>query len=638
MLVELRTSQNRGRAPAVKTAQRRVALVVMPVHLPEYPSLAVATLAAQLRNRGHEVDVHYLNLEAAAAVGVPTYAKVGDENSWIRNVGEWLFSHPSITPGAADTATMRRFIGAGHVEIAFEPFPDLDFDALRATFDRLLLGWEETIPWASYDVVGFTVMFQQLNASLRLSRAIKTRAPRTRVALGGCTMEHPMGDAIFARYPFLDAVFSGYADRSFSEWVEALPPRAAQPISDDGPTDLDELATPCFDEYVRTLERTGLYRRISPKVLIETSRGCWYGEKQHCTFCGMNGLQMRFRQKSGERAFAEFRELERYGLPVQAVDNILPRNYFDSLFPRLQGAGVKLDVFYELKSNANRAQLETLAEVGIKRLQPGIESLSTQVLRTMKKGVTGIQNVWFLRAAQELDMGCQWSVLWGFPGEDPAAYAEMARLFPKVCHLQAPHGCAKIHLLRYSPNHSQAKELGFTDVKPYASYALAFGEHERLSDQAYLFDYGYGDGRDPHRYTRESDAQAERWIAAQRRLFSPRCEVFVFGGRRLLFDTRRHDQVGTTVPRIHLLNDDEWALLELLESPIPERALTEKWTRPVDPAPLLARFLAENWVYAADGRIVRLVVIRQNPGPLAEAKRVLVDKAKKLKRAWRRRR
>jgi len=119
MLVELRTSQNRGKAPAAKAARWRVALVVMPVHLPEYPSLAVATLAAQLRKRGHEVDVHYLNLEAAAAVGVPTYATVGDENSWIRNVGEWLFSHPTITLGAADTVTMRRFIGVGHVEIAF---------------------------------------------------------------------------------------------------------------------------------------------------------------------------------------------------------------------------------------------------------------------------------------------------------------------------------------------------------------------------------------------------------------------------------------------------------------------------------------------------------------------------------------
>src|SRR4026208_1903959 len=104
MLVQLRTSHDRGRAPAAKRVRRRVALVVMPVHLPEYPSLAVAPPAAQLRKRGHEVDVHYLNLEAAAAVGVPTYAVVGDENSWIRNVGEWLVSPPVLTPGRAGHA------------------------------------------------------------------------------------------------------------------------------------------------------------------------------------------------------------------------------------------------------------------------------------------------------------------------------------------------------------------------------------------------------------------------------------------------------------------------------------------------------------------------------------------------------
>jgi len=631
MLVELRTPPSRGRVPAQRPVRRRVALVVMPVHVPERPSLAVATLAAQLRERGHEVDTHYLNLEACAAIDLGAYQTIGNEDSWVNNLGEWLFSAPSITPGAADVAAMRAFIGS------VPGFAELDLVGLRKSFDRLLERWTEQIDWASYDVVGFTVMFQQLNASLRLGHAIKLCAPKTRVVLGGCTMERPMGDAIFARYPFLDAVFSGYADRSFPAWVEALPPRAAEPIADDGPTDLDELAIPSFESYVAALRRLGLDRRVFPKLLFELSRGCWYGEKQTCTFCGMNGLQMRFRQKGGERAFDELQKLEAYGLPLQAVDNILPRNYFETLFPRLERSRMKLDVFYEMKSNARRAELETLARVGIKRLQPGIESLSSKVLTRMKKGVSAIQNVWFLRAAQELEMTCQWSVLWGFPGEEPEEYAKMAELFPSIAHLQAPHGSARIHLLRFSPNHDRAAALGFSDPRPHPTYALAFGDHDRLGDQAYVFDYGYADGRDPSQYTGECDAQAERWRAAQRRPFAPRCEVFVFGGRRVLYDSRRRKKAGSALPRVHRLDADAWALLELLESPIPRSRLEAAWQRPAPLVPLLERFFAEHWAYEGDGRVVRLVVIRRDPSPLGEVRRVVADKTKGLRRALRRR-
>ncbi len=37
-------------------------------------------------------------------------------------------------------------------------------------------------------------------------------------------------------------------------------------------------------------------------VPYETSRGCWWGQKKHCTFCGLNPLGMNYRAKSPERA------------------------------------------------------------------------------------------------------------------------------------------------------------------------------------------------------------------------------------------------------------------------------------------------------------------------------------------------
>jgi hypothetical protein len=310
----------------------------------------------------------------------------------------------------------------------------------------------------------------------------------------------------------------------------------------------------------------------------------------------------------------------------------LPLEFFDTLFPRLEREGVRYDAFYEIKSNSRRQDLETLARVGIRRLQPGIESFSTKILQHMKKGVTGIQNVWFLRAAEELGVGLQWNVLWGFPGEDPEEYAKMASLFPKLSHLQPPYGCDKILLLRHSPNHSRSAEYGFADVRPFPSYELAFGPHPHLEQQAYLFDYTYADGRNPYAYTREVSEQAALWQGLSGRPLAPRCEVWLTLGLRLLLDTRRRQRVGRAWPRLHVLSDDEWALLQALESPIPRARLEREWTGRVPLGPLLARFLRQGWAHEADERIVRLVVVREHPSPVAEVRRVLGIKSKIL---WR---
>lgn len=614
--------------PAARGQRRSVALVVMPVHIARHPSLAAATLAEELRRRGHHVDVHYLNVEATRKIGVSTYCTIGREASWVHKVSEWLFSHPSITPGAADLAAMQTFLRERRVD----SLSGLDLGHLRQTFDELLDEWAGSRPWAQYDVVGFAVMFQQLNASLRLARAIRDRFPAVRIVLGGSGLEEPMGGAVFSRYPFLDAVFSGYAERSFPEWVESMPARADKPISDDGVENLDDLPIPSFDEYVQALDAHGLRHKVDPKILIESSRGCWYGQKQHCTFCGINGVQMRYRHKSADRVFEEIRVLSRYGLPLWSADNIMPLDYFDTLFPRLERERVPFNGFYEIKSNASRSELQTLARVGIRHLQPGIESFSTPVLRRMKKGVTGIQNVWFLRASRELGIDCQWNVLWGFPGEEPQEYEKMARLFPRLSHLQAPASSGKILLLRHSPNHTNAAGLGFAGVKPFPSYEMAFGPHPHLDEQAYLFEHDYADGRDPASYTRKMDEEAERWIAADRKQIRPVCQVVPLLGRRWILDTRKVSRVGLGMPRLVPLDEDEWALLGAIESPTPKSQLQREWDRATPLGPLLHRFIHEGWAFEGDGRVVRLVIIRNDPSVVAEARRVVRKKVKGARR------
>ncbi|MCD2506106.1 hypothetical protein LRN57_14440, partial [Staphylococcus aureus] len=87
---------------------------------------------------------------------------------------------------------------------------------------------------------------------------------------------------------------------------------------------------PNFDDYFEQLQASPLHGYVIPGLLIETSRGCWWGAKHHCTFCGLNGSGMAFRAKSQARVQQEVSQLAaRYRLKrFMAVDNILDNKYF----------------------------------------------------------------------------------------------------------------------------------------------------------------------------------------------------------------------------------------------------------------------------------------------------------------------
>ena len=152
--------------------------------------------------------------------------------------------------------------------------------------------------------------------------------------------------------------------------------------------DMDALPTPDYDDYFEALRASTLSTLIRPGLLAESSRGCWWGEKSHCTFCGLNGTGMKYRSKSPERVLTELAELSRrYGVNgIQFVDNILDMSYFRTMLPRLAAEGGRYALFYETKANLKREQVKLLAEAGVRWIQPGIESLDDNVLRLIGKG------------------------------------------------------------------------------------------------------------------------------------------------------------------------------------------------------------------------------------------------------------
>lgn len=492
-----------------RRARRRVALVAMPFILSGRPSIQIGLLRSIAIECGFSADTFHFSLDTAALLGRGLYENI----ALFRKVqlGDWLFSVAAFGDEAPDPNNEFVKVFEGSIDHILQEFPaehlvELRWKTLPALVDRLA---RET-DWGGYDVVGFTSSFQQTVASCALARRIKENHPRVATLIGGANLEGEMGEELMRALPAFDLAVTGEGDRAFPELLIAL--SEGRPAGDvDGviwrrngavvsaraqaPFEaLDELPAPAYEEFFERGDATGIVpknERFAEGIPFESSRGCWWGAKHHCTFCGLNGATMGFRAKSPERVRDELAELvRRYrNFRLYAVDNIVDFSYLKTLFPRLVEDGVDYNIFYEVKSNLTRPQLKLLAAAGVSRIQPGIESLSSHVLALMRKGVTGIQNVNLLRWCQYYGIRVNWATIWGFPGETPDDAALQAELFPKLVHLEAPGGLNHIWLERFSPLFFDRASFPAVFIRPEESYAYAYPANTDLEKLAYFFDY-----------------------------------------------------------------------------------------------------------------------------------------------------
>jgi ribosomal peptide maturation radical SAM protein 1 len=255
---------------------------------------------------------------------------------------------------------------------------------------------------------------------------------------------------------------------------------------------------------------------------------------------------MRFRAKSPARVLAELDgQAARYrSFRFNAVDNILDPSYLTTLFPAIIAGRRDYQIFYEVKANLTRAQVRGLAEAGVKELQPGLESLSSHVLRLMDKGVRAAQNVNLLRWAQHYGIGIGWNVLWGFPGETAEDYARQAAAIPHLVHLQPPVSAGRVWLERFSPLFTQPARFPMKRREPEPSYRYVYPASADLERIAYFFDYDMEVALDPGTYTALRDAVAG-WRAAWEAETPPRLVYRSAPGFLQIYDGRHPESRGT---------------------------------------------------------------------------------------------
>jgi ribosomal peptide maturation radical SAM protein 1 len=499
--------------------EAQVALVNMPFSYSKYPSIQLGTLSALLKSQGVPVDCHHLNVRFAHKIGVPLYEMICEKRALF---GEWLFSYLLFRENPKRQEYPQIFKPVFEQIARQSGHPIGYFHDLATRLAPQFLTWALTaIDWGHYKLVGFTSTFDQNVASLTMAKLIKDLYPHVKIVFGGANYDGEMGLEYFRAFSFIDHIVVGEGETTFPALVRHVvegegdhcPNGVVYREGDDirfTPntalfSDFAKTGPPDYDDYYRLLAELGDTAQGLDRILLyEGSRGCWWGEKHHCTFCGLNAQSMKFRSKSADQVAHEMEYLSsRYDTArFRLVDNIIDMKYVENLFGKFAADHCDLDVFIETKSNLQKGQIRTLAVGGVKCMQPGLESLSLSQLRAMDKGVTPLQNILCLKWSFYYRVAVSWNILLGFPGETNEDYQRQIDLIPSLLHLQPPEATGKFWLERFSPYYTRPHEYGVRITGPGTAYEYVYDARQvDVNKIAYDFEYELDNWPvDPHLY------------------------------------------------------------------------------------------------------------------------------------------
>jgi magnesium-protoporphyrin IX monomethyl ester (oxidative) cyclase len=483
---------------ADKAPEKDVLFAYMPYHKLTHPALGASILKACLERKGISARVAYYGIRFAERIGTERYQSLLN----------------SLTP---KLRAERTFVEAAFGEAFFKerqdaigreyPWDDEDLQEVATEAKQWVSEIVDEICANPPRILICSSMFQQNLASLAVLRGVKEHCPRIKTIMGGPNTEGILGIGLLRRASWLDYICGGEGEETLPELCRQLLSGTKDEMSPVGVISQTQLAefegrfdasparpslnnmdaspAPCFDDFFAALSRTSL--ALEPGLLLESSRGCWWGQRSHCTFCGLNGEGMTYRARNPEamKGIVET-TTKRYGInKVEFVDNIIAKSYFEEFLPLLSERNLTL--FYETKADFSEGDAQRFYNSGVRFIQPGIESLSDPVLKLMRKGTSAAMNIECLRMCREYGIRPAWSILSAFPGEEAIWYKETSDIIPLLSHLPPPNGIIPIRFDRFSPYHDNPSAWQL-ELEPFEAYRHLYpayrGQHD---DIAYFF-------------------------------------------------------------------------------------------------------------------------------------------------------
>jgi ribosomal peptide maturation radical SAM protein 1 len=620
MILERSTDVASGGRPPIELAVTRavILIVVPPFAHAGFPALGPSLLKAQCLRQGLRASVLYSNLELAARVGCEQYNRIALAFDQAL-VGERIFraaAFPDELGGRDQTRFCTDFTEVDELpaiteemaERLFSPGTQAERSLVAACVDQVEPFVDAVVARildSGARVVGFSSSFQQTLASIAIAR----RLTGLTTVLGGINASQPGASALTEVTGAFDYVFSGEADTAFPSFCAdllgqgRLPP---QPVIDCAPlSDLEQAPVPDYEDYFQQVTELDLQSQVRWRLPLwlpfEASRGCWWGERKQCIFCGLNGNELRHRRKSGAKVMQELARLSsRYGVKrLHATDNILPRSFHRQLLPELAAADAGYELFWETRADLTSDQLDLCVRAGLTRLQPGIESFATGLLQRLGKGTTGVANLVLLRECRSRAIDCEWNLLVGVPGERAADYESIISLAAQIEHLQPPRACIPVRIDRFSPLYREPQDHGLDGMQAFPVYRELFPDGAPVDQLANHF---VADRESALLQCHDLRLRLARVLLSWIRAWCGNQEPPVLaaaplaGGLVMIKDTR-----SCAIESMHLVSQEVDSCLYQLQQP-----KRRSWLDPVRAA-TVDDLLRRRYVVEHEGRLVSLV-------------------------------
>ncbi len=480
-----------------KAAKTDVVLLSAPYDDPPRPSLALSLFKPLLVEAGFSCRTLYPMVRMRELMGEQVLRELGSIRA-VTLYEEVLFS--------GLTGSRRKTDLEGYAALVASRVPEVDphrfVRCLRHGMDAAGQIVEETaraICELSPSVLAASSLFAQQNASLAILGRVRELRPDIRTLMGGPNCAGEAGRALLKWFPQVDAVFFGEGDEVFAEVIQALKTNAPLPYGvlrkSDLPLyehrklpyrltrDMNTVPVPDFGDFLACT--SGMQppdgKAQEMVILLEGSRGCWWGEKHPCTFCALNGEINRYRAKTPERIFEEMMlQTSRYHTRVvEFTDNVLSQDAIRQLPAMMKASGRRFAAMAEVKPNLTEAEVAALRQAGFRYVQPGLESLNDHLIRLMGKGSTAVGHIAFLKACRRSGLIPLWNFLYRIPGEEAADYEELFRLLPLLHHLPAPTGFSRVFFERGSCYTLDPERYALA-LAPDRYYRYAFGDNEEI--------------------------------------------------------------------------------------------------------------------------------------------------------------
>ena len=604
-----------------------VALISMPTLSARFPSFQLALLKPTLEKAGILAQNFSMFLYFGRQIGWKVNEAIADV--WPSMVGEWIWTKAAFGDEVQvdDQAYFDVYDYIFKAICKAAGCTTRRFQKLRDHEAQKFIDFcVDSVDWGRFGLIGFSVVFQQTLASIALAKALKQRYPKIPIIFGGASLEDDIADEIMRGCPQVDYLHCGDGEISFPEMVkrlyrgESMKGLRGLMWRNGGKVEyagrapnfmaMDETPLPDFDEYFYARKESGYEDwddSCEPLLPIETARGCWWGEKHHCTFCGLNRSGMEFRAKGPEQVLEQLEALARkYGvLNFNAIDNIMAPEYTEKLFRRLAEANSDLQLHYEIRPNFSRTQLGRMKKGGLYSVQPGVESLSTNILKSMRKNTTGMRNIELIKWCTYYGINNMYNILMRFPGETEEDYRVQAALVPKLLHLQPPYGIVKARADRGSPMYFEPETQSITRLKPAPCYDYIYPPRFDQQRISYYFDHEMGNIVDEEHYADLLDNVA-RWQASWTETSHPTMKYSKALRTIIIDDGRRRKR------RRYTYSDGPAALYEYCADARTPRDIasnigTEPWVQAA-----LDDFVGKDLMLFLDGRYLSLA-LPENP-------------------------